>query len=218
MNEAIEQLVVIARREVGTREGAVNNTGARIVEYQGATWLQPGAWPWCAAFTCWIMRELLEDQAVREYLSSYFKRPGLTFAQADKLRCRDASAFGWEKWAAAAGFEVLPETSLAKAGDFVVFDFSHIGLVVQDQTSVTQAIRTIEGNTNLKGQRDGQGGDGVWEKERDPTLTKSYLRNRYIKGIARFRPTAPLILSLRVCCSTINLFFNCRSLVPKCCP
>ena len=64
MNPAIEKLVELAKNEVGTREGAVNNTGARIVEYQGATWLQPGAWPWCAAFTCWLMRELLEDEAV----------------------------------------------------------------------------------------------------------------------------------------------------------
>ena len=176
MNPAIEKLVAIARNEVGVREGAVNNTGARIVEYQGATWLQPGAWPWCAAFTSWIMRELLEDEDVREYLSTYFKRPGLSFAQADKLRCRDASAFGWEKWARSAGFDVLSETTPARAGDFVVFDFSHIGLVVEDQRAAADKIRTIEGNTNGKGERDSTSGDGVWEKQRAPALTKSYIR------------------------------------------
>lgn len=176
MNPAIEKLVALALNEVGTREGAVNNTGARIVEYQGATWLQPGAWPWCAAFTSWLMRELIEDAQVLEYLSSYFKRPGLSFAQADKLRCRDASAFGWEKWAKAAGFQVLPETELARAGDFVVFDFSHIGLVIADQTALSQQIETIEGNTNGKGERDSTSGDGVWVKRRDHTLTKSYIR------------------------------------------
>ncbi|SHM72899.1 CHAP domain-containing protein [Rhizobacter sp. OV335] len=173
MNPAIEKLISIARKEIGTREGPANNTGARVVEYQGATWLQPGAWPWCAAFTCWIMRELLEDEAVRAYLSTYFKRPGLTFAQADKLRCRDASAFGWEKWAASAGFQVLSEASLARAGDFVVYDFSHIGLVIEDQASPTDKIKTIEGNTNGHGEREG---DGVWAKERIHTLTKSYIR------------------------------------------
>lgn len=176
MNPAIEKLVTIARTEVGVREGVVNNTGARIVEYQGATWLQPGAWPWCAAFTSWVMRELIEDDDVLAYLSTYFKRPGLTFAQADKLRCRDASAFGWEKWARQAGFDVLPETNLARAGDFVVFDFSHIGLVVEDQRSLGEPVRTIEGNTNGRGDRDSPSGDGVWAKERAHTLTKSYIR------------------------------------------
>jgi hypothetical protein len=170
VNEAIRKLIAIAEAEVGTREGAVNNTGARIVEYQGATWLAPGAWPWCAAFTAWVMREWLEDEAVRSAL-------GLeTFSLAEKWRCRDASAFGWEKWARQRGLQVLPETEKARAGDFVVFDFSHIGLVIADQTSAKGKIRTIEGNTNGRGERDSESGDGVWLKERAPNLTKSYIR------------------------------------------
>jgi hypothetical protein len=170
VNEAIQKLIAIAKAEVGTREGAVNNTGARIVEYQGATWLAPGAWPWCAAFTAWVMREWLEDEAVRNAL-------GLeTFSLAEKWRCRDASAFGWEKWARQRGLQVLPETEKARAGDFVVFDFSHIGLVIDDQTSARAKIKTIEGNTNGKGERDSESGDGVWLKERAPSLTKSYIR------------------------------------------
>jgi len=176
MNTAIEKLVEIAEKEVGIREEGGNNRGTRIVEYQGATWLQPGAWPWCAAFTCWIMRELLEDEEVRSYLKEYFKKPALTLAQADRVRCRDASAFGWEKWAVSNGFKLLDESSLAKKGDFVVFDFSHIGVVVKDQASLPEKIVTIEGNTNGRGDRDSPAGDGVWRKERDPALTKSYIR------------------------------------------
>ncbi len=176
MNPAIDKLIALARNEVGTREGVVNNTGARIVEYQGATWLQPGAWPWCAAFCCWIMRELLEEDEIRDYLKTYFKRPSLSFAQADKVRCRDASAFGWEKWALSNGMRVLDENKLARAGDFVIFDFSHIGLVVEDQRALSDKIKTIEGNTNGKGERDSSSGDGVWEKEREHSLTKCYLR------------------------------------------
>jgi hypothetical protein len=163
-------LIEVAEKEVGTREEGGNNEGARIVEYQGATWLAPGAWPWCAAFTAWIMREWLEDEAVRADL-------GLaTFSLAEKWRCRDASAFGWESWARKRGLAVLTEADRAKAGDFVVFDFSHIGLVVEDQTSIRAKIRTIEGNTNGRGDRDSNSGDGVWRKERAPGLTKSYIR------------------------------------------
>lgn len=170
MNEHIEKLIEIARSEVGTREDQKNNTGARIVEYQGATWLAPGAWPWCAAFTAWIMRQWLEDEKVRETL-------GLaSFSLAEKWRCRDASAFGWEKWAKQQEIALLLETEKAKAGDFVVYDFSHIGLVTQDQVSLNDKIKTIEGNTNAKGDKDSESGDGIWQKERVPSLTKSYIR------------------------------------------
>ncbi len=170
MNDSIQKLIVIAQNEVGVREGTVNNTGVRIVEYQGATWLAPGAWPWCAAFTAWVMREWLEDESVRSALKLS------SFSLAEKWRCRDASAFGWENWAKQKGILVLPETEKAKAGDFVVFDFSHIGLVVADQTTTKAKLKTIEGNTNGKGDRDSESGDGVWKKERVPSLTKSYIR------------------------------------------
>lgn len=176
MTEIINKLVEIAEQEVGTREGPINNTGARIVDYQGATWLQPGAWPWCAAFTCWVMREWLEDERVRDALKDHFMRPSFTFSQAEKVRCRDASAFGWEKWARSWGLQVLPETALARRGDFVVFDFSHIGIVADDQATILSRIRTIEGNTNGKGERDSEAGDGVWRKEREPHLTRCYIR------------------------------------------
>ncbi|MCG7962302.1 MAG: hypothetical protein N0E54_06350 [Candidatus Thiodiazotropha taylori] len=176
MNKAIENLIVIAQNEVGVREGFINNTGTRVVEYQGATWLQPGAWPWCAAFTCWLMREWLEESDIREYLKQYFQRDEFTLTHAERVRCRDASAFGWESWAKQWKIPIYPETSLAKAGDFVVYDFSHIGLVIEDQHSISDAIKTIEGNTNGMGERDSDTGDGVWIKNRDPNLTKCYIR------------------------------------------
>lgn len=168
--ELIDQLLELARLQVGVREGARNNTGTRIVEYQGATWLAPGAWPWCAAFTAWIMREWLELENVREEMGFS------SFSVAEKWRCRDASAFGWEKWAKERKIKVLPETELARRGDFVTFDFSHIGLVAADQKKITAPIMTIEGNTNGKGERDSKTGDGVWTKSRAPSLVKSYIR------------------------------------------
>ncbi|MDP3282201.1 MAG: hypothetical protein Q8M57_14360 [Nitrosomonas sp.] len=132
--------------------------------------MAPGAWPWCAAFTAWLMREWLEDEKVRQAF-------GLaSFSLAEKWRCRDASAFGWEKWAKQHEIALLSEAEKAKAGDFVVYDFSHIGLVIEDQSSIKSKIKTIEGNTNGKGDRDSESGDGVWEKERAPNLVKSYIR------------------------------------------
>jgi len=65
----------------------------------------------------------------------------------------------------------------ARAGDFLVFDFSHshMGLVVEEQASI-KSIMTIEGNTNGKGDRDSDCGDGVWKKQRMPKLTNSHIR------------------------------------------
>lgn len=169
MTELIDSMLEIAEKEVGIREGKRNNTGARIVDYQGATGLAPGAWAWCAAFTAWVMREWLESQEVRDALH-------LTdAAAAEKWRCRDASAFGWERWARGHKLQILSEHQLARKGDFVVFDFSHIGIVRADQAK-GRNVETIEGNTNGKGERDSHSGDGVWEKSRAPSLTKSYIR------------------------------------------
>lgn len=152
------KLVELALAEVGTMESGGNNRGARIVEYQRATWLSPDAWPWCAALTCWVLREAL-------------KATGYSLT-----RCKDASAFGWEKWAKENGLTLLDENSLACAGDFVIFDFSHIGVVVKDQAPNESTIRTVEGNTNGQGARDSESGDGVWKKIRATSLVKCYVR------------------------------------------
>lgn len=161
------ELVRIALAEVGVREEGGNNRGERVRLYQAATWLAPDAWPWCAAFTAWVLREALRTPAGLAFLGAH---------KSDPWRCKDASAFGWETWAQKKGLQVLPESQLARAGDFVVFDFSHIGIVVSDQLTLRDELVTVEGNTNGKGERDSVSGDGVWRKTRKPSLVKSYLR------------------------------------------
>ena len=159
-------LAQIAASEIGVREVGGNNNGARIREYQSATWLEPGPWPWCAGFTAWCLREWLLQPEGHLYLGKH---------KAVEWRCKDASAFGWEKWARLKRLQVLPETALAMSGDLVVFDFSHIGIVAVDQTP-GRSLETIEGNTDSMGQRDSESGDGVWRKTRKPSLVKSLIR------------------------------------------
>lgn len=167
MNPIIQKLVDLALKEVGVREIGGNNQGPRIKEYQEATWLQPGDWPYCAAFTAWLLREWTKDINVQKALKL------TNGSEVSRFLCRDPRAFGWEKWAKDRKIKVFPETSLAKAGDFVVFDFSHIGLVISDQNPTSRVISTVEGNTNNAGSRDG---DGVWKKVRARSLVKSYIR------------------------------------------
>lgn len=155
MSALHDAIVRIAEQEIGVKEEGGNNRGPRIVEYQKATWLAPDSWPWCAAFCAWVLREAIAatGSIVR--------------------RCPDASAYGWEKWARKNAWIVLDESHRALRGDFVTFDFSHIGIVIEDRGDT---IITVEGNTNGKGERDSTGGDGVWRKVRQRPLIKSLIR------------------------------------------
>lgn len=150
------RIVEVATGEIGVREAEQNNTGDEIVKYQKATWLEPAAWPWCAAFCAWVLKEACA-------------RAGRT----DVKLCPDASAYGWEKWGKKHGWTILPEEEKAMPGDFVTFDFSHIGIVVADHG---ETISTVEGNTNGQGARDSESGDGVWLKKRKRELVKSFIR------------------------------------------
>jgi hypothetical protein len=153
------KIVELALEEVGVMESGGNNKGGRIVEYQRATWLAPDAWPWCAAFTAFVLREAIK-----------------TTGNKIVTPCLDASAFGWEKWGRTKKAQILDEQSLACAGDFVIYDFSHIGIVVKDQSPNESTITTVEGNTSGRGLRDSESGDGVWRKIRATSLVKCYVR------------------------------------------
>lgn len=164
------RLVEVVQAEVGVREQGGNNRGARVEIYQAATWLPPGNWPWCAAFTAWALRTAL----IRE---------GVPPPRTDTWRCRDASAFGWLAWAQRApGCVLLPRTAAPDAGDVVVFDFNgptgagggHIGVVETDIAG--ELFGTIEGNTNEAGARDSTTGDGVLRKTRRPHTVVNFIR------------------------------------------
>lgn len=160
------KLVELALKEVGVREEGGNNRGTRVAEFQRATWLEVGPWPWCAALCCWLLKQWLQTPDGVVYLNG---------RKLNEFRCKDASAFGWIKWAQKNGLQVFDENSTTKPepGDFVVFDFSHIGIVVGTEPG---KIITVEGNTNGKGERDSTSGDGVWKKTRDIGLVRAFLR------------------------------------------
>jgi hypothetical protein len=170
------KLVEIALREVGKTERGGNNRGPDVVRYQRATWLEPGAWPWCAAFVDWCIERWLEAPEVREAL-------GLTsVAAAEKWRPQTAAAFGLIEWAHERGLLVLPETAIPQPGDLVVYDFSHIGIVAS--TPQDGRFIAVEGNTNAKGERDSDMGDGVWQKNRPRSrdIIRCYIRITSKKG------------------------------------
>lgn len=147
-------LVAILKAEEGVREIPANsNRGKRVQEYQAATWLSGTSWPWCAAFICWGIRELEKTQQLP------FKRP------------QTAGAWDFENWAKSQGVKRFKPRGKIKAGDIVVFTFSHIGLAIEDEKN--GSVKTVEGNTDLSGSREG---GGVYIKSRPVSSIRSHIR------------------------------------------
>jgi hypothetical protein len=154
-----EKMVALAREEIGVSEVDGSNCGPRVDEYKAATWLDADkGWPWCAAFICWLVREAIEGEGVT------FSRP------------QTAGAWDFENWAkqqAAEGVNLRkPTNEDIKAGDIVIFTFSHIALAVKDVDS-SGYVKTIEGNTNGAGSREG---GSVLEKRRHVSKIRSRIR------------------------------------------
>jgi len=162
----IALLAQIAEKEVGKKETR-NNVGKDVRKYQAATNLAPGAWPWCAAFVCWVIEQWLDDPANVKWL-------GLRLTTPARWRPKTALAYGYIKWAQArpATCMVLPDTVEPQPGDLVCYDFSHIGIVKESRGDKFVAI---EGNTNGAGSRDG---DGVYVKTRPRKLARCFIRIR----------------------------------------
>ena len=154
------KLAEIAISQVGTLEEGGNNRGSKVREYQAATYLAPGDWPWCAAFVCWCVREW----CVQELKKPTFWRP------------TTPRAFGFESWAREQGFPVLGERAAVKAGDIVVFDMSHVGIAVASAPAGSKHVETVEGNTGVVGLRDSAAGDGVFRKKRPRPMIRSIIR------------------------------------------
>jgi hypothetical protein len=148
-----QTLVGIAKSEVGVREIG-HNSGDRIREYQSATWLPPGPWPWCAAFVCWCIRETSRK------IHFPFDLP------------KTAGAWDFENWAREAKVKLIkPANELIRAGDIVIFKFSHIGIAHLDEHDAQ--AETIDGNTDDDGGREG---DGTYEKVRWKSNVRSIIR------------------------------------------
>lgn len=165
--EAREALVKIVKAEIGNKETGGNNRGPAVVKYQKATWLDPDAWPWCAAFVDWCIQQWLKVPGVSEVL-------GVTDDEA--WRPKTAGAFDLANWARKHGLQVVDENSDARAGDIIIFDFSHVGFVTEDAPRGVNTISCAEGNTNGSGERDSTTGDGVWAKRRARSLAKQFIR------------------------------------------
>jgi hypothetical protein len=153
-----DKLVSLALHEIGVEEVDGTNCGVRVDQYKSATNLPPHeSWPWCAAFVCWLVRE-----AVRTDGPYTFARP--TTAGAWDLE-------NWSKKQDNSTHTLRNPGNDIKAGDIVIFKFSHVGLCVRGAEA--GRIRTVEGNTDAAGSREG---GGVFQKSRSLDSVKTRIR------------------------------------------
>lgn len=165
-----ETLARVAESQVGKHEVGGNNVGADVVEYQRSTWLNPGPWPWCAAFVCWCVFQSLKALG----LQPAWPRP------------RTAGAYDLEAWAkgkygktlnAFRVFSSRPSdpATWPKRGDIVTFTWSHVGIVT-GYDPATKRLQTVEGNAGLGLTSDSATGDGVVSKEQHITRVRRLIR------------------------------------------
>lgn len=154
-----QKLVELAHKEVGVEEIGNTNRGPRVDEYKASTWLPADqAWPWCAAFIDWIVMKAMEGGTYT------FQRP------------RTAGAWDLENWSLKQDNSTQTKRNPGndiKAGDIVIFKFSHVGFAVGDADRETATVKTIEGNTDAAGSREG---GGVFLKRRKLSQIKTRIR------------------------------------------
>ena len=160
-------LAAIAAKDINKLE-ASRNRAPWIQKFWPATDYPEGHTnrePYCAAAVAYWISEWLKSPEVLANL-------GMTAAHAERWRCKSPRAFGHLEWARAKGVRILSDAPglRLQAGDLMVFDMSHIG-VVESQTGNT--VYTIEANTGASGGRDG---DGCFRKIRPRSIARAFIR------------------------------------------
>lgn len=169
-----QRLVDIAKRDVGKVEIS-HNRAPFIAKYWPATDYPNGHQDraaYCAAAVAYWVREWLKDKEVLTALN-------MTPNAAEKWRCKSAAAFAWNTWAVKKKLFVINEKQdrLAgkprqrlRVGDLMIFDVSHIEVLVNDSANICY---TIGANTSLTSVREG---DGCAEKTRDRKEARYFVR------------------------------------------
>lgn len=162
------KLLDIARKDVGKLEDT-KNQAPWIRKFWPATTYKEGfnnREPYCAAAGCYWIKEWLK-------LPEVLKAFKFTPEQADKYRPKSARVFDWEKWAKANGAQVLPKNSILHYGDIVIYSYSHLEIVSNDDNTTTGPFVAIGANTNKSASRDGE---GCYEKPRSRSSVKCFIR------------------------------------------
>lgn len=122
-----QQLISIARGEIGIREKSGQNDGERVEAYLATVGLKKGQ-PWCAAFVSWVFQKGGHHQPKTGW------SPALFNSKVNTKTVKPGNIFGiW-----------FPQ----------IKRIAHVGLVEKREGDW---LISIEGNTNVAGSREGDG-------------------------------------------------------------
>jgi cell wall-associated NlpC family hydrolase len=160
LNGSIESVIAIATSQVGVRETG-GGTGPDIRKYWSASYASGNGGPWCATFIAWCIQQskILPDN-VRPKTASCFRDTQNGFE-------------GWARKNSNNAFLRMSPKNITR-GELVIFSFSHIGIALSN-SDISGNFKTIEGNTNAAGSREG---DGVYEKTRNIRVVRSAIAIR----------------------------------------
>jgi hypothetical protein len=126
-----DSLATVIYSQVGVREEGGNNRGPEVERYLAQAGLGPGN-PWCAAFMKWCMAQVGVKVSANAYSPSWFIPSRVIWTHGQGFRYYPCSVFG------------IWFNSLGRIG--------HVGFVMW---SNGKTCRTVEGNTNNGGSREG---------------------------------------------------------------
>lgn len=149
-------ILAAAKHEVGVREEGANNHGKQVEVFQTHDSLPGGGYAWCNDFT-----NFCEDVSGCHAIEA-----ALGNTASVEQTYHSALNHGW----------IVDPSQKPQPGWLVIYKFSHIGVVVEWVRP--GLIETIEGNTGSSGAvSDSEGGgDGVWQKYRDTSLVRGYVK------------------------------------------
>ena len=164
----LAHIAVVGRRYVGLREVTMNKAPF-IAEFWKFTNYKEGMQnkePWCCAATVAIIQ--IADKETDDFNLAI---PPVTASTAELLKWVQNPKHGCINFTPD---DVLKGKFTPRAGDIVHYrpHLSHVGLMGQDYNG-DGFIRTLEGNTNADGSREG---DGFYEKQRRLTFAGSFTR------------------------------------------
>ena len=122
--------------------------------------------PYCAAGIAYCLQQWLQYSDVCEAL-------GKSHDEAERWRCKSAAAFAWQEWAENKNIQILPKYCILHTADIVIYSYSHIELVTNDDSTNTGPFVAIGYNTNAAGSREGE---GCFEKPRSRDKVKCFIR------------------------------------------
>lgn len=163
-NAARQKVQQIYTSQIGIREQGTNS-GPQVLQYLSYVNLPKGN-PWCAAFVCWVYGQANVPNPRTAWSPDLFKPNRIIWERAENRKVKVESS------------ERTTNNRRPGIGDVFGIYFpdkkriAHVGFV--DQWDGTWLI-TVEGNTNVSGNREG---DGVYRKRRP--VQSIYQVARYI--------------------------------------